>query len=104
MTDQVELVVNPWLPVIVRLERQHAWYLFADPNAGPPGPGGRVPAAATRPRSYPVKSPNAIRVGGGAVAPRRATSTTTPMRYRVRHVTGAAQLDPLHTYAGTGAA
>lgn len=45
-----------------------------------------------------------VRVGGGAVDPSDGDFDDDSVRYRVRHVTGAAAADPIHTYAATGAA
>lgn len=41
--------------------------------------------------------------GGGALSPDSGDFDDDSVRYRVRHVTGAASVDPIHTYASTGA-
>lgn len=44
-----------------------------------------------------------VQLGGGQVDPNSGDFDDDSVRYRVRHVTGAARLDPIHTYASTGA-
>jgi hypothetical protein len=65
----VELVVNPWLPIITTTGTigATAWYLFAEPTVGRPA----IEVGFLRGHESPelfLKSPNATRIGGGAVA------------------------------------
>lgn len=43
------------------------------------------------------------RIGGGSISPEEGDFQVDGVWYRVRHVTGGATADPIHTYASTGA-
>lgn len=108
MRDRVQLIVNPWLPLIstgngnegVPLGRT-AWYLFGSPSAGRPAMeigfllGNETP-------SLWQKTANAVMVGGGTVDPVMGDFDTDSIQWRVRHVIGGTQLDPKITVASTG--
>jgi hypothetical protein len=92
----VELVVLSRLPGL-------AWFVLPKPNQG-----DRPAVAVAFLRGFETpdirqKSNAGNRLGGGAVDPGDGDFDDDSVRYRVRHVTGAAQVDPLHTYAGLGA-
>jgi len=92
----VELVVLSRLPGL-------AWFVLPKPNQGRPA----VAVAFLRGFETPDirrKDGAGSRVGGGTVDPGDGDFDDDSVRYRVRHVTGAAQVDPTHTYAGTGTA
>lgn len=93
----VELVVLSRLPGL-------AWFVLPAPNVG-----NRPAVAVAFLRGHETpdirqKSNAGNRVGGGAVSPNDGDFDDDSVRYRVRHVTGAATADPIHTYASTGAA
>jgi hypothetical protein len=49
-----------------------------------------------------MKSPNAVRVGGGPVSPLSGDFDTDAVEYRVRHVTGVTLVDQKATVASNG--
>lgn len=87
----VELVVVNRLPGL-------AWFVLPAPNQGRPA----VAVAFLRGFETPdIRQKNG---GGVNVSPDAGDFDDDSVRYRVRHVTGAAKVDPIHTYAGTGSA
>lgn len=99
-----ELIVNPWLPIVSTTNGNTSWYLFADPGVGRPA----VEVGFLRGNETPalfVKSPDAMRVGGGSVSPEEGDFDTDGINYRVRHVFGGTLMEPKAAFAsnGTGA-
>ena len=97
-----------WLRGAVELEVNRrlkglAWFVV-------PRPGGPRPAFAVaflRGFETPdirIKNDQGNRVGGGVVGAEEGSFNEDGVYYRVRHVVGAATVDPIHTYAGTGTA
>jgi hypothetical protein len=79
MANKVKVISNPWLPIITTTGTlgSTAWYLFADPTVGRPAMEIGFLTGHETPELF-QKSPNAMRVGGGAVSPETATTTPTP--------------------------
>jgi hypothetical protein len=99
-----ELIINPWLPIVSTTNGNTSWYLFADPGVGRPA----VEVGFLRGNESPalfVKSPDAMRVGGGSVSPEEGDFDTDGINYRVRHVFGGTLMEPKAAFAsnGTGA-
>lgn len=95
LRGKVELVVNPRLPGL-------AWFVLPKPTD--PRPAAAV--AFLRGWETPdlrMKADAGNRMGGGAVDPSEGSFDDDSVAYRVRHVVGGANGDPLHTYASTGA-
>jgi hypothetical protein len=91
LAGAVSLVVLSRLPGL-------AWFVLPAPNQGRPA----VAVAFLRGFETPdIRQKNGAGVN---VSPDSGDFDDDSVRYRVRHVTGAAQVDPTHTYAGTGAA
>jgi hypothetical protein len=96
-----ELLVNPWLPIVSPTNGNTSWYLFADPGVGRPAievgflRGNETPALF-------VKSPDAMRVGGGSVSPEEGDFDTDGINYRVRHVFGGTLMEPKAAFASNG--
>lgn len=91
LAGTVELVVLDSLPGL-------AWFILPAPNSG------RIAVAVAFLRGF--ETPD-IRQKNNAGQGRSADDgdfDDDSVRYRVRHVTGGAHVDPMHTYAGTGAA
>jgi hypothetical protein len=103
MRSRVELVVNPWLPLVDTTKGTTAWYLFAAPSAGRPALEVGFLRGHETPEVF-VKAPNAQRVGGGAVAAEDGDFGTDSIDYKVRHVFGGVLMDPKSAYAAEGAA
>ncbi|MBP2704406.1 hypothetical protein JOL79_11335 [Microbispora sp. RL4-1S] len=102
MRNRVTVRVNPWLPIIDTTTGNSAWYLFASPSSGrPPMEVGFLIGHET-PELW-MKSPDAVRVGGGAVNPEEGDFEHDGIRYRVRHVLGGTLMDPKMAVASTGA-
>lgn len=78
-----------------------AWFIL-------PKPGGARPALAVahlRGWETPdlrVKADTGQRTGGGAIGATDGSFDDDSIYYRVRHVVGAATVDPIHTYASDG--
>lgn len=101
MRNRVQVVVNPWLPIINTTSGNTAWYLFAAPTAGRPAMEIGFLIGHETPELW-VKSPNAMRVGGGMVNPEEGDFEHDAVQYRVRHVLGGTLLDPKAAVASTG--
>jgi hypothetical protein len=101
MRNRLRLVVNHYLPVIDTTTGNTAWYLFASPGTSRPA----LVMAKLRGHENPemfMKSPNAVRIGGGDVSPMDGDFDTDSIEYKVRHVFGGTQIDPKGAIASTG--
>lgn len=101
MQNRVKPVVNPWLPIIDTTTGNTAWYLFADPGVGRPAMEVGFLSGHETPELF-TKTPNAVRVGGGAVAPEDGDFDTDSVEHKVRHVFGGTLMDPKSALAATG--
>jgi hypothetical protein len=101
MQNRVTVVVNPWLPIINTTNGNTAWYLFADPNVGRPAMEIGFLIGHETPELW-VKSPNAMRVGGGPVAAEEGDFEHDAIAYRVRHVLGGVLQDYKSGVSSTG--
>lgn len=101
MRNRVQVVVNPWLPIINTTSGNSAWYLFADPSVGRPSMELGFLVGHETPELW-VKSPNAMRVGGGPVAPEEGDFEHDAIQYRVRMVLGGVLMDSKSSVASTG--
>jgi hypothetical protein len=94
----LELIVEPWLPVVDATNGNTAWYLFADPSDI-----AALEAGFLRGHERPeicMKASDKVTVGGGAITPMSGDFATDNVFYRVRHVFGVTELDWRATYAG----
>ena len=90
----IDLEVNPRLPGT-------AWFILPKPTT----PRSAFAVAFLRGWETPdlrVKADAGNRLGGGAIDPSEGSFDEDGVYYRVRHVVGSAQGDPIHTYASTG--
>lgn len=101
MRNRVELVVNPWLPIVDTTTGSTAWYLFASPDAGRPAMEIGFLIGHETPELF-QKHPNATRVGGGMVDPTDGDFGTDSVEWKVRHVFGGTLMDPKSAVASTG--
>lgn len=101
MRNRVSVVVNPWLPIINTTSGNTAWYLFANPTVGRPAMELGFLLGHETPELW-VKSANAMRVGGGPVAPEEGDFEHDAVQYRVRTVLGGTLMDPKSSIASTG--
>lgn len=105
LSGRFKVVVDPYLPLVNTTNGHTAWYLFTSPNINRPA----IQIGFLRGHEAPeiwMKSPNAVRVGGGTVGPMEGDFDTDGITYRVRHVVGVTRIDGKATVAskGTGAA
>lgn len=101
MQNRLRLVVDPYIPILATSNGNTSWFLFADAQAD----SGAIDFGRLRGREEPeiwVKSPNAIRVDGGAVDPMDGDFDTDTIQYRLRHVYGGAVVDAKYTVASNG--
>lgn len=102
MRNRVQLVVDPYIPLkATSANGNTSWFLFADPNYSREA----IRIGFLRGHETPeiwMKSPNAVRVGGGEVNALDGDFDTDAVTYRVRHVVGATKIDPKSTVASNG--
>lgn len=102
MRNRVELVVNPYLPLVSSTaDGNTAWYLFASPSVGRPALEIGFLRGYEQPQIF-MKSPNATRVGGGPLDPMDGDFDTDSIQWKLRHVFGGMRLDPKSTVASEG--
>lgn len=102
MKDKVTLVINPTLKEINTTNGNTAWYLHAAASVGRP----LVEVAFLQGHEAPeifMKSPNAIRVGGGGlVDPMAGDFDNDAIDYKLRHVFGGIIVDAIASVASEG--
>lgn len=102
MRNRLRLVVNPLIPhVATTANGDTSWFLFANPNQDREALTMVFLRGFEEPSIY-IKTPNARRVGGGDVDPMDGDFDTDGVQYKVRHVVGAARVDPKATIASNG--
>lgn len=102
VSKRVKLAVNYYLSIIDSSHGNTSWYLFADPNQGRPALEFGKLRGHENPEIF-VKSPNALRVGGGGlIDPMDGDFDTDSVVYKVRHVFGGTTLDYKATVASNG--
>lgn len=94
----LELVVDPWLPILDATSDDEGWYLFADPAVCPALEGAYL-KGHERPEIC-MKNSDKVTVGGSVMSPFSGDFATDNIMYRVRHCFGAAALDWRGTYMG----
>jgi hypothetical protein len=102
MRNRVQLMVNPWLPIISSSSNGNtSWYLFAAPSAGRPAMEVGFLIGHELPELF-RKSPNAVRVGGGMINPEEGDFDTDSTEWKLRHVFGGTLMDPKSGVASNG--
>jgi hypothetical protein len=103
MRNAVELVVNPWLPIVTTSGTlgSTSWYLFANPTVGRPAMEVGFLIGHETPELF-QKSPNAVRVGGGTVNPEEGDFDSDSVEWKLRHVLGGTLMDPKSAVASPG--
>lgn len=96
LKGKVRLVVNPLLV-------GNAWFLLPDPKRAVRPAVAVAFLVGYETPDLRVAANTGSRVGGGAIAPTEGDFEVDGVWYRVRHVVGDANLDPIHTYGSTGA-
>lgn len=103
MRNDVSVIVNPWLPIISTSGTfgSTAWYLFANPNVGRPAMEVGFLVGHETPELF-QKSPNATRVGGGAMAGEDGDFDSDAVEWKLRHTLGGTLMDPKSAVASPG--
>lgn len=102
MRNRVKVVVNPWLPIISATANGNtSWYLFANPSVGRPAMEVGFLQGHETPELF-LKSPNAVRIGGGTVDPMDGDFDTDSIDHKLRHVFGGTLMDPKSAVASNG--
>jgi hypothetical protein len=110
----VRLAVNYYLPLCDTSHGSTGWYLFSNPENGRPAlEFGRL-RGHTMPELY-MKLPNAVAIGEGTMGPgpgvMPGTTSMNPMEgdfdtdsvnYKIRHVFGGVQVDPIMAVFSNG--
>ncbi|MBM0235959.1 Mu-like prophage major head subunit gpT family protein [Micromonospora sp. ATA32] len=102
LRNDVEVVVDPWLPIIDTTRGNTAWYLFANPQVGRPAMEIGFLIGHESPELF-QKTPNAVRVGGGPIDPTDGDFETDSVEWKLRHVYGGTLMDPKSGVASPGA-
>ncbi|CAM3776922.1 Mu-like prophage major head subunit gpT family protein [Alkalicoccus chagannorensis] len=102
MRNDLQIVVNDYIPVVAKDAANPPWFLFADPSEG----RGAMEFGRLRGYEDPtlmMKSPNAMRPGGGQLGdPMWGDFDTDSITYKVRHVFGGTLMDPRYAVASNG--
>lgn len=101
MRNRTTLAINHYLPIIDTTHGNTAWYLFASTGSTRPA----LVMAKLRGHEQPelfMKSPNALRIGGGEVNPMDGDFDTDSLEYKLRHIFGGTQIDPKGALASNG--
>lgn len=103
MKSMVQVVVNPYLPVIDTTSGTTAWYLFSDPNVSRPALEIGFLRGYETPGVY-RKAADMERVGGGGGDPAELGNFDNgEIRWKGMHIIGGVALDYRATVASTGA-
>lgn len=101
MRNRVQLVVNPYIPIVASSANgTTSWFLHGAPSNGRPAFELGFLRGHTEPEIF-MKSPNAVRVGGG-VGPLDGDFDTDSVEYKLRHVFGGVALEPKMTIGSNG--
>lgn len=102
MRNRLKLVVDPYIPMIAKSANgDTSWFLFADPNVSREAIRIGFLVGHEKPEIW-MKSPNAIRVGGGPAPVMLGDFDTASIEYRIMHITGVTRVDPKATVASNG--
>lgn len=101
MRNRLRLVVDPYIPMTATTNGNTTWFLFANPNSSREAMRIGFLRGHETPEMW-MKSPNAVRIGGGAASPFDGDFDTDSITYKVRHVTGVSRIDPKATVASNG--
>ena len=93
MRNRVQLAVNYYLPIVDETYGATGWYLFAAPNSSRPAMEVGFLRGNEQPQMF-MKSPNAVRIGGGQVSPMDGDFDSDDLMFKVRHCWGGTMMDP----------
>lgn len=94
LSGRLKVKVNPWLPLVdVSANKNTTWYIWASPGEGRPAMEMGFLVGHESPELF-MKSPNAIRIGGGGlVDPMAGDYDSDAIEWKVRHVLGGTLMD-----------
>lgn len=101
MSTRFRVSVDPYIPLVATSNGNTSWILVASTASGRPAAQMAFLRGHESPSVW-MKSPNAMRVGGGQVNPMEGDFDTDSYQYRVRHVFGTGLLDPKMTVGSNG--
>lgn len=102
LAGRLRVVVDPYIPRFASTANGNtSWFIFANPNYSREAIRIGFLAGHESPEIW-MKSPNAVRVGGGAVSPMSGDFDTDTVEYRIRHVVGVTKVDPKATVMSNG--
>ena len=97
----LEILINPWIPIICTDHGATTWALFSDPGDIAAGEFGLLRGHES-PELF-MKASDQARVGGGIAGPMDGDFATDNIFYKVRHVFGGVTLSGRAGYASDGA-
>lgn len=110
----VRLAVNYYLPIVDATHGTTGWYLFSNPENGRPALEFGKLRGHTNPELY-MKLPNSVSISEGVMGPgpgvMPGTTSMNPMEgdfdtdsvhYKIRHVFGGTQIDPIMSVYSNG--
>ena len=102
MKNRMRLNVDPYIPLVAATANgNRMWALFANPSTSRPALRYGLLRGHEEPETF-LRSPNAIRVGGGDASPMDGSFENDSMAYKVRHVFGGSRIDPKATVGSNG--
>jgi hypothetical protein len=101
MKNKIRLAVNYYIPRVATTNGDTTWFLFADPAVGRPALELGFLKGHETPELF-MKTPNAQRVGGGAVNPMDGDFDSDAIEYKIRHVLGGVRLEPKSAVSSNG--
>lgn len=99
--NRFRLSVDPYIPVIATTNGDTSWFLFASASSDRPALEIDFLRGYEEPQLF-MKSPNAVRVGGGAVDPMQGTFEDDTIAYKIRHIFGGGVIEPKATVGSNG--
>lgn len=106
MKNKLRLVVNPYIPLTAATANgSTSWFLHATPQGDATGGRPAFRVGFLRGHEEPemfMKSPNAVRVGGGEISPFDGSFENDSIAYKTRYVIGSVVIDPKMTAASNG--
>lgn len=102
MKNMVTLHLNPYIPILATSANgATSWFMFTDPNSGRPAAEVGFLRGHEEPELF-MKSPDAVRIGGGVANAMDGDFSTDTVEYKVRHVLGGTLMDPKAAVASNG--
>lgn len=102
LVANMEVVVDPYIPIIATSNGNTSWFLFADPNIGRPAIEVGFLTGFSEPQLY-QKLANTVRIGGG-IDQMAGDFSTMSQEYKGVIAFGGAILDPKATVMSDGKA